>query len=181
MQESIDLQTHSRRQRPERRERQRYSETEREIYPEVRGGEQPTEFEVDEWEMENQKALQTDGNVETGPDPVYGEEERSGDYDWETEEDVDRERGGGEEEEEDLEREREELDKERQAELELERTEQEGERDLEREEWERRRVEMERGRQGGHFEETGQPYPYPPQYFYLKVRPHCTQSTLISI
>ncbi|KAM8909698.1 uncharacterized protein col7a1l [Spinachia spinachia] len=153
--ESIDLQTNSRRQRQERRERQRYSDTEREIYPGVQGGEEPTGFEVDEWEIEKGKAVQTDANVETGPDPVYREEERSGDYDWETEEDVDRERGG-EREDPERETEGEELDKER------ERTEQEGERDLEREEWERRRVEMERG---------GQPYPYPPEYFYLKGHP----------
>ncbi|XP_016533151.1 collagen alpha-1(VII) chain isoform X1 [Poecilia formosa] len=129
------------------------------------------------------------------PDPVYEvEEERSGDYDWETEEDdVDRERETEEElerqrEEErlEMEREREELEKEREAERETERekmeeekdvegerTEQEVERDYEREreEWERRRAEMERERGGGYSEETGQPYPYPPQYFFLKGQP----------
>ncbi|XP_075968030.1 uncharacterized protein col7a1l [Anarhichas minor] len=191
MQENSDLQTHSRRQMQERRERQRHSDAEREIYTGARGGEEPTEVEkVEEWEMEKEKGVETDGIAETGPGPVYGEEERSGDYDWETEEDVDRERGGEEEDLErererarmEMEREREELEKEREAELELERknmerekelerTEQEGERDLERErqEWERRRVEMERGREGGYDEETGQPYP--PEYFYLKGHP----------
>ncbi|XP_035852104.1 collagen alpha-1(VII) chain isoform X2 [Sander lucioperca] len=195
-QENSDLHTHTRGQRQEWRERQRYSDTETQG-----GGEEQTEAEeVEEREMEQEKGVETDGYIETGPDPVYGEEERSGDYDWETEEDVDRERGG-EEEDLEMEREREELEKEREAELELERenverekklerekelereqmerekelererTEQEGERDLEREEWERRRVEIERGRQGGYDGETGQPYPYPPEYFYLKGQP----------
>ncbi|XP_047245921.1 collagen alpha-1(VII) chain isoform X4 [Girardinichthys multiradiatus] len=117
---------------------------------------------------------------------VYEEgEERSGDYDWETEEDVDRERDNEEEEELErqrererleMEREREELEKEKEAKHEMEReknmeeetTEQEVEADLEREEWERQRVEMERERGGGYSEETGQPYPYPPEYFFLK-------------
>lgn len=39
-----------------------------------------------------------------------------------------------------------------------------------REELERKRVEMERGRVGGYSEETRQPYPYSPEYYYLKVR-----------
>ncbi|KAM9334648.1 uncharacterized protein col7a1l [Symphorus nematophorus] len=194
--ENPDLQTQTRRQ--ERWERQGYSDTEIEIPKETQGlGEEPPKAkEVEEWEMEQEKGVETD--TETGPDPVYEEEEeeRSGDYDWETEEDVDREREG---EEDDLEREREkermemererkELEKEREAEMELERekierekelelererTEEDRERDLEREreEWERRRAEMERERQGGYDEETGQPYPYPPEYFYLKGQP----------
>ncbi|XP_044041741.1 collagen alpha-1(VII) chain isoform X2 [Siniperca chuatsi] len=166
-QENPDLQTHTRRQRQNRKERQRYSDTERDIYTETQ-----------------EKGVETDGYTQTGPDPVYGEEERSGDNEWETEEDVDREREGEEEHLErerererlEMEREREELEREREAELELERekmererTEQE-ERDLgrEREEWERRRAELERQRGGGYDEETGQPYPYPPVYFYLK-------------
>ncbi|XP_068442301.1 collagen alpha-1(VII) chain [Clinocottus analis] len=190
-QENSDLQTHSWRQRQERWEKQQYSDTEREMHTETQGGEQPTEVdEVEEWEMK-EKGVETDGNVETGPDRVYEEEERSGDYVWETEEDFDRERG----EEEDMDREREkarmemeryreELEKERDAQLELERkhmerelhrerTEQEGKRDLEREreEWEMRRVEMERERGGGYDEETGQPYPYRPEYLHLKGHP----------
>ncbi|XP_030295316.1 collagen alpha-1(VII) chain isoform X2 [Sparus aurata] len=179
--------TDTSRLRQEWRERERYSDTEREVY--TGGGED---------EQTN------DEEVETGTDPVYEEEERSGDYDWETGEDVDREREGEEEDLEsqrekerlEMEREKEELEKEREAELELEReraerekklklerektergeelererTEQEGERDLEREreEWEWRRAEMERMGQRGYDEETGQPYPYPPEYFYLK-------------
>ncbi|XP_070710328.1 collagen alpha-1(VII) chain [Pempheris klunzingeri] len=179
-QENPDLQAHARRQRQERRGRKRYSDTEREIHTEIQGGaEEPTEAEeVEERGMEQEKGVKTDGYGETGPDQVYEEEERSGDYEWETEEDVDREREG---EEGDLERERErerlEMEREREAELQLERekmererTEQEGERDIEREreEWERRRAEMERRREGGYDEENGQPYPYPPEYFYLK-------------
>ncbi|TKS90840.1 Collagen alpha-1(VII) chain [Collichthys lucidus] len=202
-QDDPDLQTHTMSRRQERREKERYSDTEREIHTETQdGGEEPTE-KVEEWEMKQEKEVETD----TGPDLAYGEEERSGDYDWETEEDVDREREGEEDDLErererermEMEREREELEREREAELELERVkmerereelekekeaelelerekmergriEQEGERDLEREreEWERRRVEIERGREGGYDEETGQPYPYPPEYFYLK-------------
>ncbi|XP_070785049.1 collagen alpha-1(VII) chain [Enoplosus armatus] len=177
-QENPDLQTYTRRQRQDRRERRRYSETEREVYTETRGGEEQIKDEdVEEWATEQGKGVET-GYTETGPDPVYGEEERSGDYDWETEEDVDREREGEEEDLErererermEMEREREELEKEREAELERERTEQGGERDFEREreEWERMRAEMERRRGGGYDEETGQPYPYPPEYFHLK-------------
>ncbi|XP_034434681.1 collagen alpha-1(VII) chain [Hippoglossus hippoglossus] len=66
------------------------------------------------------------------------------------------------------------LERQREAERKREgREREEGERDLdrEREEWERRRQEMERGRAGGYDEETGQPYPYPPEYFYLKGQP----------
>uniref|UniRef100_UPI0037E81BC1 collagen alpha-1(VII) chain n=1 Tax=Semicossyphus pulcher TaxID=241346 RepID=UPI0037E81BC1 len=175
-QESPDHQAQTRRQRQQRRERQRYSDAEKEVHTDTKGGEQEqtnTE-EEEEWEKE----------------PYYEEEERSGDYDWETEEDLDREREG--EEEEDLERERErerlemerereELEREREAELEQEgeeelekeRTRQEGVRDIEREraEWERRRAEMERGGEGGYGEETGQPYPYPPEFFFLKGQP----------
>ena len=104
------------------------------------------------------KEWETDTGTEKSLDRITEPEERSGDYEWETGEDVDRER--------------EELDKEVEADLEVGRTEQEVERDLEkeREEWEKRRVEMERGREGGYDEETGQPYPYPPDYFNLKVR-----------
>ncbi|XP_078021207.1 uncharacterized protein col7a1l isoform X2 [Epinephelus lanceolatus] len=218
-QEKPDLQTHTRRQ--EVRERQRYSDAEKETQD---GGEEPTEGEepieeveptdevepteeVEKWEVEQEKGVEIDGDTKTTPDPDYEEEEeRSGDYDWETEEDVDRERGGEEDadlekererERMEMEREREELEKEKEAELELEREkmereaelelereneleterteeeERERERDLEREreEWERRRLEMERGREGGYDEETGQPYPYPPEYFYLKGHP----------
>lgn len=39
-----------------------------------------------------------------------------------------------------------------------------------REGWERKRVEMERGSVGGYSEESQQPYPYSPEYYYLKVR-----------
>ncbi|XP_051247897.1 collagen alpha-1(VII) chain isoform X3 [Dicentrarchus labrax] len=192
-QENPDFQTHTRRQTQERRER------EKQMYAKTQGGgeEQTKAEEVEEWEMEQQKGVETET---TAPDPTYGEEERSGDYHWETEEDVDREREGEEEDLErererermEMEREREELEKEREAELELERekmerekglerekelererTEQEGGRDIEREreEWERRRAEMERVREGGYDEETGQPYPYPPEYFHLKGQP----------
>ncbi|XP_069556447.1 collagen alpha-1(VII) chain [Brachyistius frenatus] len=196
-QENRDLQTHTRRERQERRERQRYSDTERETRTEIQGGgDRQTVEEVEEWELEKEKAAVPGGHTETGPDPVYEEEERSGDYDWETEEDADREREGEEEEEDlererererlEMEREREELTKEMEAELEREkeqereRMEQEGEKtelerernlQKEREEWERRRVAMERGREGGYDEETGDPYPYPPEYLFLKGHP----------
>ncbi|XP_078138366.1 uncharacterized protein col7a1l [Centroberyx gerrardi] len=190
-----DLQTHSRSERQEQREGE--MERERVMHTEMEGAgeETVTPEEVEEWEMEEETGVETDGYTETGADPDYGEEETSGDYEWETEEDVDREREG----EEDLERERErerlemerermELEKEKEAELELERekverekeserererTENEGGRDLEREreEWERQRVEMERERGGDYEEETGRPYPYPPEYFYLKGAP----------
>ncbi|XP_071358384.1 collagen alpha-1(VII) chain isoform X2 [Trachinotus anak] len=176
-QENPDLQSHTRGERQGRRERQTNGETEEEVHTEIQGG-----------GGELTKAEDT----ETVPDPVFEEEERSGDYDWDTEEDVDRERDGEEEEEEEdlkrerererleMEREREELEREREAELELERekmererTGKEGERDLEREreEWERRRMEMERGREGGYDEENGKPYSYPPEYFFLKGQP----------
>lgn len=169
-QEHADLQTHSRRQSRERKEKQRYSDTEREIHTGTQG-EEATEAE--QWEMEQEKGGETDGSAEPGPDAVSWEEERSGDYDWETGEDVDRERGG---EEEDLERERERARMEMERETELHR--EEGERDLEREEWERRRrEEMERGRERGYDEETGQPYP--PEYFYPNVNAQCFQNTLI--
>nr|XP_019947966.1 PREDICTED: collagen alpha-1(VII) chain-like [Paralichthys olivaceus] len=186
-----DLHKHTRRERQERRE----SETEGEIHADTQGG-GGEETKAEDVEVEPH------GFTETVPGPVYGEEERSGDYDWDPYEDVDREREGEEEDLErerererlEMEREREELEKEREAELEKmerqrelekekverereaerERTEgEEGERDLdrEREEWERRRQEMERGRAGGYGEETGQPYPYPPEYFFLKGQP----------
>ena len=45
-----------------------------------------------------------------------------------------------------------------------------GEREKLRAEWGRKRVEMESGRVGGYGEETRQPYPYSPEYYYLKVR-----------
>ncbi|XP_070848719.1 collagen alpha-1(VII) chain [Chaetodon trifascialis] len=193
-QENPDLQTHSRKQRQERKDSQQYRDTEREVYTETQGGGEEQTKAGEEEETEQEKGVETDGYSETGPDSADGEEERSGDYDWETEEDVDREREGEEEDLErererdriEMEREREELEKQREAELQLERekeerekelererTEQEGERDLEREreEWERRRVEMERRGEGGYDEETGQPYPYPPEYFHLKGQP----------
>ncbi|XP_037552098.1 collagen alpha-1(VII) chain [Nematolebias whitei] len=157
------------------------------------GGEEHTE---EDWEMEEEKEdVVTGGVLATDLDPVYEKEEESGDYDWEIEEDVDREREGEEEDLEwkrererlEMERERGELEKERQVDMEIEReqlererekmerekdmeerTEEEIERDFEREEWERRREEMERGKEGGYSEETGQPYPYPPDYFFLK-------------
>lgn len=136
------------------------------------------EEENEKWALEPEREEDTD----TGYDQVFEEEvEQSGD--WSTDEDVDRERDEDELEMErererlEMERERHELEKERQAELELERqqerksTDQEVEQDLERErmEWERRREEMERRRQEGYDDETEQPYPYPPEYFLLKV------------
>ncbi|XP_036004748.1 collagen alpha-1(VII) chain isoform X2 [Fundulus heteroclitus] len=171
----FSAQAHASRERPEREERQIYIDANREI---LVGADNLTEGIL---------VAEPSGQPETDPDPVYEEEEeeeRSGDYDWE--EDVDRERENEEEEElerqrererQEMEREREELEKEREAEHEMERgeeveeerTEQEVERDLEREEWERQRAEMERER--GYSEETGQPYPYPPQYFFLKGQP----------
>lgn len=138
------------------------------------------EEENEKWALEPEREEDTD----TGYDQVFEEEvEQSGD--WSTDEDVDRERDEDELEMErererlEMERERHELEKERQAELELElerqqerkSTDQEVEQDLERErmEWERRREEMERRRQEGYDDETEQPYPYPPEYFLLKV------------
>lgn len=157
--ENPDHQTFTKRR--ERKERARYSDTETEVYTEE-GGEEPTIAD----EVEQGRVEETDGHSKTWPDPVYEEEveERSGDYDWGEEEDVDRER----EAEEELERQRE---RDR-IEVEREREELEGERDIarEREEWERRRAEIERERTGGYDEETGQPYPYPPEYYLLKVR-----------
>ncbi|XP_045928379.1 collagen alpha-1(VII) chain [Micropterus dolomieu] len=171
-QENPDLQIHTRRHRQDWKERQRHSDTEKEFYAETQGGGevQGKAEEAEKLGMEQDKRIETDGYTQTGPDPVYGEEERSGDYNWETEEDVDRERDGEEEELErerererlEMEREREELEREREAELELEREK------MEREEWERRRAELERRREGGYDEESAQPYPYPPEYFYLK-------------
>lgn len=126
--------------------------------------------------MEKEKELMPD--LKPVPDPVYEEEERSGDNDWETEEGVDQEK---EEEKEDLEMERErdrlemekerqELEKEREAEQEREKMERERELERQREEWERMREEMERRREGNYDEEAGLPYPYPPGYYLLKVR-----------
>lgn len=115
--------------------------------------------EVEKWETE--KKTEVEGGLkESGPEPVYEEEERSGDDEWETKEDVDREMDP---------QEREELEREAK---ERGRTEQKGERDFERErsEWERRRAEIERMGEGDHG--GGQPYPYPPEYLYLKVRAH---------
>ncbi|XP_041820381.1 collagen alpha-1(VII) chain [Chelmon rostratus] len=90
-QENPDLQAYSRRQRQELKESQQYSDTEREVYTETQGGgEEQTradEEEEEQWEMGQEKGVETDGYTETGPDPANGEEERSGDYDWETEED----------------------------------------------------------------------------------------------
>ncbi|XP_040928277.1 collagen alpha-1(VII) chain isoform X3 [Betta splendens] len=159
---------HSKRKRKDGRERWRYSNTDREILTEIEGGEGELTKNTDDWD-------ERDKDTGTDPGPVYEEEERSGDNDWGTEEDVDREREGEEEELErerererlEMEREREELEREKEAEMELERKgTEEGDRDLERkrEEWERRRrVEYD--------EETGQPYPYPPEYFFLKGHP----------
>ncbi|KAM4569550.1 uncharacterized protein col7a1l [Odontesthes bonariensis] len=178
-----NLQIYTRRERQEGAERGRYSNTERETHIEAHGEKEQLE---EEGKMEKGNELAPGGYTETDLDPVYEEEERSGDYDWETEEDVDREREGEEELERqrererlEMEREREELEKEaeqemeREKEMEGERTEQEAERDIEREreEWERMRAEMEREREGGYDEETGQQYPYPPGYFLLKGQP----------
>lgn len=69
--------------------------------------------------------------TEAGADPLYEQEETSGEYEGQIEEGVHQEGEGGGVETEKL-----------------------------REEWERKRAEMERG----------QPYPYPPEYHYLKVR-----------
>lgn len=80
-------------------------------------------------------------NTEAGADPLYEPEEMSGEDEGQTEEGVHREEEEGGGEPEKL-----------------------------REEWERKRVKMERGRVGGYGEETQQPYPYSPEYYYLKVR-----------
>ncbi|XP_028274896.1 collagen alpha-1(VII) chain [Parambassis ranga] len=172
--ENPHLQTATRNEGHKIRERWRYSDTDRESHTETQGGREELDNaeEPEEWDREKEVAPGED--TETGHDPVYEEEERSGDYDWGTEEDVDRERER--EEDDDLERERErerlemererkELEKEKEAEMELEREEMEKER-ME-EEWERRRSEMEKRREGHYDEETGQ-YPYPPEYFFLK-------------
>ncbi|XP_039457387.1 collagen alpha-1(VII) chain isoform X3 [Oreochromis aureus] len=176
--ENPGLQTHSRSERQEARERQRYIDTETEVPTEIiGGGEEQTKAEVEDWGMEKEKELMPD--LKPVPDPVYEEEERSGDYDWEAEEGVDQEK---EEEEEDLEmererdrlemeRERQELEKEREAEQEREKMESERELERQREEWERMREEMERRREGNYDEETGLPYPYPPGYYLLKGQP----------
>ncbi|KAM9704944.1 uncharacterized protein col7a1l isoform 3-T3 [Menidia menidia] len=179
--DNSNFQTNSQRESQEGGGKQGYSNTERETLIEKHGEE--------EREMEEGEKVDSDGYSETELDPVYEEEERSGDYEWETEEDLDREREGEEEEELvlesqrererlEMEREREELEKEKENELEIERekemevekTEREPERDIEREreEWERMRAEMERERGVGYNEETGQPYPYSPGYFLLK-------------
>lgn len=118
-------------QRHQRKQREPHSDAEGEIYTDQRGGVEEEETETD-----------------MAPDPIYEEEERSGDDGWEAGEDDDGE-GEEEEEEEDVEMER--------------------QRERQREEWERRRAEMERGREGGR--ESGKPYPYPP-HFYLKVPSH---------
>lgn len=78
---------------------------------------------------------------EAGADPLYEQEEASGEDEGQTGESVHREGEGGGVETDKL-----------------------------REEWERKRVELERGRVGGYGEETQQPYPYSPEYYYLKVR-----------
>lgn len=132
--ENPDLQTRTRKQRHQRKQREPHSDAEGEIYTDQRGG-------VEEWGVEEEET-----ETDMASDPVYEEEERSGDDGWEAEEDDD---GEGEKEEEDVEMVR--------------------ERERQREEWERRRAEMERGREGGR--ESGEPYPYPP-HFYLKVLSH---------
>ncbi|XP_068163308.1 collagen alpha-1(VII) chain [Antennarius striatus] len=150
--ETSNLQIRTTRQRQGTEEEEQNAEEEREIF----GGVEPTVAgEVDVWEME-------EGEAETGPGTIYGEEEEeegSGDDGWEMEEDVDQETVGREKE----------LDLEEQGEKEW--TEEEGETDLEREEWERRREEMEKRGEGRYDEDTGHPYPYPPEYFYLKGQP----------
>ncbi|KAM4711770.1 uncharacterized protein col7a1l isoform 4-T5 [Anableps anableps] len=178
---NLNAQPHASRERQERGEKQIYSGASREIL-----------FGPDDL-TEGVTVAEPDAYLETDPDPIYREEEeeeRSGDYDWEIEEDVDRERENEELERQrererlEMEREREELKKEREAEherakvekekdIESKRIDQGVKRDFEREreEWERRRAEMEREREGGYSEETGQPYPYPPQYFFLKGHP----------
>lgn len=80
-------------------------------------------------------------STEAGADPVYEQEETSGEDEGQTEEGVPREGEGWGEDTEKL-----------------------------REEWERMRVEMERGRVPGYDEKSPQPYPYSPDYYYLKVR-----------
>lgn len=140
--ENLDLQTHTRKQRHQRKQREPHSDAEGEIHMDRRGGveEQAGADGVEEWGVEEEEA-----ETDMAPDPIYDEEERSGDDGWEAEEDED---GEGEEEED----------------VEMKR-----ERERQREEWERRRAEMERGREGGR--ESGEPYPYPP-HFYLKVLSH---------
>lgn len=92
--------------------------------------------EISEGVMEERGTI-----TEAGADPLYEQEETSGEYEGQIEEGVHREGEGGGVETEKL-----------------------------REEWERKRAEMERGRARGYGEETQQPYPYPPEYHYLKVR-----------
>lgn len=97
----------------------------------------------------------SDVEAKTTPEPAHEEEERSGDDDWVTDEEEDGDLEGKREQERlEMEREREELEREAELEKEVEKEE---------EEWERGGEEI-------YDEETGQPYPYPPQYFFLKVR-----------
>ncbi|TWW64682.1 Collagen alpha-1(XIV) chain [Takifugu flavidus] len=94
-------------------------------------------------DKEGEPGTHTEGVVEErgvgkepGADPVYEQEETSGEDEGQPEEG-----GGGEE---------------------MER---------QREEWERKRVEMERRRVGGYDEESPQPSPHSPEYYYLKGKP----------
>ncbi|XP_024143033.1 collagen alpha-1(VII) chain [Oryzias melastigma] len=98
----------------------------------------------------------SDVEAKTTPEPAHEEEERSGDDDWVTDEEEDGDLEGKREQERlEMEREREELEREAELEKEVEKEE---------EEWERGGEEI-------YDEETGQPYPYPPQYFFLKGLP----------
>lgn len=93
--ENPDLQTHTRKQRHQRKRREPHSDAEGEIYTDQRGGaeEQAGADGVEEEEAE----------TDTAPDPVYDEEEeeRSGDDGWEDDD------GEGEEEDVEMKRERE--------------------------------------------------------------------------
>ncbi|XP_041833160.1 collagen alpha-1(VII) chain, partial [Melanotaenia boesemani] len=123
-----NLHEYAMRERLERGARKRYSNTDRDAH----GGEE----EQIEVEKEIVKEKEIVLHTETDLDPVYDDEERSGDYDWGTEEDVDREREEEEEEELEKQRERErlemerergELEKEKEAEIDWEREKVEGE------------------------------------------------------
>lgn len=93
-------------------------------------------------ESPTERVMEERGTItEARADPLYEQEETSGEYEGQIEEDVHRAGEGGGEEMERL-----------------------------REEWERKRVEMERERVRAYGEETQQPYPYSPEYCHLKVR-----------
>uniref|UniRef100_A0AAV2IUW1 Collagen alpha-1(VII) chain-like n=1 Tax=Knipowitschia caucasica TaxID=637954 RepID=A0AAV2IUW1_KNICA len=105
-------------------------------------------------------------------DPIYEEEEESGDYEWPTDDedgDLDLER---ERERLSMEEERRELERERQAEIESG-VDQNVDQDVDRvrTEEELKRLEWERRRQEGYDPGSQQPYPYPPEYFLFKGQP----------